>query len=596
MNLKILKGFDSFILFGAHQMGNMALKQLKEKGVNVTHFCDNDKNKWGTEINGLPVLCPDTLFEFTKENNALVIITSTFAKHVIASQLDELGVRYVYFAKPVFMELTSFCNQSCTFCPIEYIDRKKQNLDWEVAKSFLHDLASDKSDVVFPTVYPHVLGEPFLSRHLYDFLDTCKELGFYAVIVTNFTMIDDSVCKRLFENYPNLDIVLSIQGPTESVFHWRGEKKLSYNEWIDRVFEVIEAKFKYGHKGLVQLCTIWPNVANEVLIRSDEDLHIFEWFNSREEFVEWKRSFGQRCVDIAEKIKKQYPQQYQELSGVENPIMYYYNVNWMIEDLQEWIETDGPAQFGFLPDVHIYGKLFGLWGVDNYFKSLIPKTSYFYWEENWHAMSEKCDRVGDMSLLSSGQLVMCNIDNEADYVFAELSKGEKYTDATTQDRIRQLRNNLSLAPLCRKCKSRALVFDTTDIDCTTQQVIHYGLRWHRKTVDAQNAEYRVSYEMSHAFVYPRIDAKYLTVELASVQQKKQFTIIKLSTHCSKTNLFNEKLVYSLQLKPGERTTVKLPFEFERKLYRIEFVTATQRDNDIDNGVAVYNIAIANKQE
>ena len=591
MNMQILKGYDNYILFGSYQMGRQALKQLRAENVSVLHFCDNDSNKWGTTVDGLKVISPAELPQVVKSHNCLVIITSSYAKHLIASQLDEQSIPYIYFSKPIFVELTSFCNQNCSFCPYEFIEREKGNLDWEIVKRFLYDLRSDKSDVLYPVLYPHMMGEPLVSKHLFDFLDLCKELGFYAIVVTNFALMDERIQKKLFTEYENLDVVLSLQGPTEDVFHWRREPKLSYKEWIDRMFEVIEAKFKYGHGGLIQICTIWPEVVNNILIRSEEDLHIFEWFKSKEDFEDWKREFGQRCVDFAAEIKRKYPENYERASKVENPVSYYYNIYWLLRDLDEWVSAEGPAQFEFLPNVHIYGKKFGLWGVEKYFKSLLPEDKYFHWEENWHAMSEKCDRVGDVTLLSSGQLVTCNIDNEGDFVFADLSAGENYTDPKTQERIKNLRENLSLSALCRRCKSRVHVFDASPLEnATVQDVTHYGIRWHKKATNADGEVYKVSYELSYAFVMPRIDATCLEVDVASIQVKKQFTLVKILGYDDETRLFTECKVFSFQLKPDERKKILIPYTFEqKKLYRIDFITATQRDDGVDNGVAVYGI-------
>ena len=589
MNTQILKGYDKYILFGTNTMGVQALKQLRQAGIEVAYFCDNDKNKWGTAIDGVCVIPPDVLAETAKRTNALIIICSGYAKHVIAAQLEEIDLPYVYFSKPIFVEITSFCNQACIFCPYEYIERKKSTLDVNLMKSFLHDLKSEKSDVLYPTLYPHVLGEPLTSKHLFDFLDTCKELGFYVCLVTNWALMDEKIQQRIFTEYPDLDIVFSMQGASEKVFHWRKEKRLSYQQWVDRLFEIMEGKFKYAHRGLMQICTIYPDVANKLITRSDSDLHLFEWYDDQEEFSQWKRDFGGRCVAFDQEMRQKYPENYEAVKNdASSPISYYYILYRVIKDFEEWVNIEGPSQFEFAPNIHIYEKKFGVWGVEKYFKALLPEDKFFYWEENWHVLIEKCDRVGDVSLLSNGQLVSCNIDNEADFVFADLNKGEKYSDEKTQSRIRELRDNLTLSPLCRRCKSRALVFDTSDIEALEQPIIHFGIRWHAKRENELGEIYRVSYELSQAFVYPRIEAAFLNVELASVQDKQQYTLLKILSYDEASKCFTERKNYTVILKPQQRKEVSVPFNFEKKtLYRIDFITATQRNNGIDDGVALY---------
>jgi hypothetical protein len=592
MNTKILEGYDNYIFFGAHQMGALAFEQFREEGISVAYFCDNDQSRWDTDYYGVSIIAPHDLHEIVKRDNALVVICSSFSKHLIAIQLEEMGVPYIYFSKPIFVEITSFCNQACTFCPYEYIKRPKSNLDFQIMKDFLYDLKSEKSDVLFPAIYPHVMGEPLVCKHFFDFMDICKKLGLYVCIVTNWVLINEDIQRRLFTEYPDMDLIFSWQGASEKAFAWRKDKSITYEKWIDLMFEIMEAKFKYAHRSLLQISTIYPYVANNVITKSDSDLHIFEWYESAEEFKQWKRDFGSRCVRFNEEMQRKYPENYEAIKDAKSPIVYYYHRYRIINDLDEWVSVDVPSQFEFAPNVHIYEKKFGVWGIEDFFSSLLPEDKLLFWEQNWHTQTEKCDRVGDIALLSSGQLVPCNIDNEADFVLADLNKGEKYTDVKTQKRLRKLRDNLSICALCRRCKARAMVFDTMDIQNATQKVIHYGIRWH-KTCENDNGEaYRISYEISNAFLFPRIDANSLDIDIESVQNKKQFTLIKILSYDDETKLFSERKMYSLQLKPGERLLQSIPYTFEKKkLHRIDFITATQRDNGIDNGVAVYDITL-----
>jgi hypothetical protein len=404
--------------------------------------------------------------------------------------------------------------------------------------------------------------------------------------------MNEDIQRRLFTGYPDMDLIFSWQGASEKAFAWRKEKKLTYTQWIDLMFEIMESKYKYAHRGLLQISTIYPDAVNNVITRSDSDLHIFEWYENAEEFKQWKREFGGRCVSFDKEMRQKYPENYEAIKDAKSPIIYYYHMYRVLKDLDEWIAVDVPSQFEFAPNVHIYEKKFGAWCIEDFFRTLLPEDTFLYWEENWHALTERCDRFGDVALLSSGQLVSCNIDNEADNVFADLNKGEKYTDAKTQERLRELRDNLSLSALCRRCKARAMVFDTSDIQGAVQQITHYGIRWHKKRMNKNGETYRTSYELSNAFVFPRIDAHSLDIDVASIQDKKQFALIKVLSFDNETRLFTERKIFSLQLKPGERVLQSILYDFEKtKLHRIDFITATQRDNGVDNGVAVYGISI-----
>jgi len=593
MNTQILSGYDNFILFGTHNVGIEVLHKLKAGDFGVSAFCDKSKEKWRTSIEGVPVISPDELAEYAKKENALTIICDTVFKHLSAVFLEELGVPYVYYTKPIFVEITSFCNQSCNFCTYGITKREKMNMDPEIMKAFLQDLSSKNSDVLYPTIFPHVLGEPLVSKHFFDFMDICKELNFYVCIVTNWALLDRKVQDRLFSNYPDFDIIFSMQGATKRVFDWRGEKHLTYEEWVDLLFEILESKFRYAHKGLMRICTLSPGMVNDVLTRSDTLLNLFEWYESIEEFKEWKREFGKRCDDFRREMQQKYPENFETIKDARSPIPYNYTACTPLTDLSEWVETDSLEQFKFAPNCLIYGKTFGTWGADDLLRSLLPDDKFVYNEENWHAMTEKCDRLGDVSLLSSGQLVACNIDGEADYVLADLNRGEKYSDEKARDRLHRLRDNLSLSPICRRCKSRALVFDKNDIDGDYQEIIHYGVRWHRKRENSRGEIYRTSYELSNAFVLPRLSASKLEIDIESVQSKKQSTLIKILGYCEETDLFTERKNFSIQLKPGERTRLSIPYMFQKgTLHRIDFITATERTQGVDDGVAVYSAGLA----
>ena len=592
MNTQILNGYDKFILFGTDEMGLMALNRLREENISVEYFCDDDNSIWGSVIEGIRVISPPDMKEYIQRENALVIICSRKWRHLYSKQLEELDVPFIYFSKPIYVEISSFCNQACTFCPYEYIKRKKSVMDPNTMKAFLYDLRSDKSDVLFPALYPHVMGEPLVCKNFFLFMDICKELGYYVCVVTNWALMKEDIQRKLFTEYPDMDIILSWQGASEKAFAWRKEKTLTYEQWIDLMFEIMESKFEYAHRGLIQISTIFPEHANNLNTRSDSDLHLYEWYDSKEDFKKWKRDFGGRCVAFDEEMKRKYPENYIAVSDAKSPIVYYYHMYRVLKDLDDWINIDRPSQFEFSPNIHIYEKVFGVWYIDDFFTTLLPEDKYLYWEENWHAMTEKCDRVGDVALLSSGHLVPCNVDNEADFILADLNKGERYTDSKTQARIREIRDNLSLSALCRRCKARALVFDTTNLDCDAQEVIHYGIRWHRKREDEDGNLFRVSYEFSSAYAYPCIDAHTLEIDLASVQTVKQFTLIKILSLEDETAQFTERRFFSIQLEPGARAKIAIPYDFEKSvLHRIDFYTATQNNNRIDDGVAVYSIRL-----
>ncbi|MDP4087727.1 MAG: radical SAM/SPASM domain-containing protein [Bacillota bacterium] len=84
--------------------------------------------------------------------------------------------------KKVYVEITSACNLSCSFCP-----QTKRAPKFMKVEEF-----SDILDMVQPFtdyVYFHVKGEPLLHPQIDILLDLCAEKGLQANITTNGTLI-----------------------------------------------------------------------------------------------------------------------------------------------------------------------------------------------------------------------------------------------------------------------------------------------------------------------------------------------------------------------------------------------------------------------
>jgi predicted SAM-dependent methyltransferase len=76
---------ENIILFGASKLGKIA-KEYLEGQYRIAGFCDNDRNKWGKQFEGYPVVSVDDLVDI----KAKIIIASTYHSE-ISKQLIELG-------------------------------------------------------------------------------------------------------------------------------------------------------------------------------------------------------------------------------------------------------------------------------------------------------------------------------------------------------------------------------------------------------------------------------------------------------------------------------------------------------------------------
>lgn len=84
-----LKGSPNKVyIFGADIAGKVTNLLLKEDGINVAGFLDNNKNKCGTDVSGIPVLHAPELEQIDK--NSSFLIASTYIADII-DQLESQG-------------------------------------------------------------------------------------------------------------------------------------------------------------------------------------------------------------------------------------------------------------------------------------------------------------------------------------------------------------------------------------------------------------------------------------------------------------------------------------------------------------------------
>ncbi|WP_238916545.1 FkbM family methyltransferase [Clostridium sp. YIM B02555] len=136
---------NGLILFGASSAGKETIKKLKEKGIEIKAFCDNDKNKHGTIFQEIKVISIDELSGLDKETN--IMITSMFFSD-INKQLKELGFKNI-MSRNIVTEARNFYDRSI-------ILRDKEKIE-ELYKC----LFDKKSKYVVDNIIQHRLTNDF---------------------------------------------------------------------------------------------------------------------------------------------------------------------------------------------------------------------------------------------------------------------------------------------------------------------------------------------------------------------------------------------------------------------------------------------------
>lgn len=123
-----------------------------------------------------------------------------------------VAVRKMKIYKKAYLEITNFCNKSCSFCV--RTRRKKEFLDLMDAEKFVGELSK-----VTDYLYLHVLGEPLLHPNFEDILQICKSKKLKVIIVTNGLKLKENI--RLLAKVHRVDISVhtaeTLQEATEAI-------------------------------------------------------------------------------------------------------------------------------------------------------------------------------------------------------------------------------------------------------------------------------------------------------------------------------------------------------------------------------------------
>lgn len=165
------------------------------------------------------------------------------------------------------VEVTSYCNAQCIYCPrTVYRDKwLNRHLELDVFKKVAPLLPYTK------LVYLQGWGEPFLSASLFEMIKISKSHGAVVGLTSNATLIDQRVVSKLIE--AELDIIaLSIVGDKTSHDHIR--QNTSYEQVLSVIHEINTQK-NLQHKSKPAI-----NIAYLVI---DKDLRaVYEFIDSCE--------------------------------------------------------------------------------------------------------------------------------------------------------------------------------------------------------------------------------------------------------------------------------------------------------------------------
>lgn len=94
------------VFFGAGRLGELALRDARRAGIEPVAFADNNKKKWGTKCEGVPVVSPQEGASRFGDNSVFVITVYTSAP--VWGQLRGLGIEPISFARLAWLYPAEF--------------------------------------------------------------------------------------------------------------------------------------------------------------------------------------------------------------------------------------------------------------------------------------------------------------------------------------------------------------------------------------------------------------------------------------------------------------------------------------------------------
>lgn len=148
---------NKVILFGASRTGWDVKRVLEAEGCKVTHFCDNNSQKWGTTVEGLPVISPEQLPELCDMNTVVQIAC---AAPSIGEQLRNLGI-------------TSYISYEEYTVRMKLLYRYKMTSQGFWSDEFIKNITREE----------YILSRGKMSVDIFDYANAAERLGTEETVI-----------------------------------------------------------------------------------------------------------------------------------------------------------------------------------------------------------------------------------------------------------------------------------------------------------------------------------------------------------------------------------------------------------------------------
>lgn len=199
------------LIWGARMTGIGALRQLKNKKINVLNFIDSDDALVGKFVHGLKVYSPNELSELINNHkNVTILIAVSIKESEILKQLKELNLTNIsvvsFFDEtaPYYtIDILGSCNLKCPSCPHSIIETEvpKGSMTIETFKSVFDKIIKETPSISHISLYSW--GEPFLHPYLDKIIDYVHEKNVAVALSSNLSIKFSDRIERIIKADPD---------------------------------------------------------------------------------------------------------------------------------------------------------------------------------------------------------------------------------------------------------------------------------------------------------------------------------------------------------------------------------------------------------
>ena len=199
----------------------------------------------------------------------------------------------------IHIEITSKCNERCVHCYIPH-----ENKTNDIAPDLFYKILKQcyEMKVLHLTLSG---GEPLLHKNFYKFLRKCREFNFSVNVLSNLTLLNDTIIKEMKAN-PLLGVQASLYSMNPNIHDEITQTKGSFEKTVTSILKLIENDIplqiscpvmkqnKNSYKGVIE----W---ANEHNVHAGDDYVIIAKYNHTTQNLDCRLSLNEVKEVIADK-------------------------------------------------------------------------------------------------------------------------------------------------------------------------------------------------------------------------------------------------------------------------------------------------------